>query len=359
MAEAMLNMNRFTSRTLTVSQCRAVLFSAEVAREGLAPYIGILSRWYEFRSTMMVFVTKGRADECLKIESPLERDPTQFLVKLATTAPEFGLGASFQVHDLLHQLGSYETEPVLPLIERRQPASAPRGGAAPAGDQGPPPATSGPGTSSIPPKEAVGLAGLAVLRTARMVGELSAQETAFYLMLTGRSLTSFLILPDPEVRGRFVTVQAKGIRRTIRVKRLFGPPEIAVSLEVPLELVEIQSTVDYTSRHLRGRLERTAEEQIERGCAAVVRRAQRELRADLFGWGSYVKNHFLTWPAWVEYDWLKRQFPQTRVEISVTARLRHPGSTFRPVRPVQAPGRPRRGPAGDVEVLQSLSVAPE
>ncbi|HHW15685.1 MAG TPA: Ger(x)C family spore germination protein [Firmicutes bacterium] len=346
LSEALLNMNRFTSRVLTVSQCRVVVFSEEVARRGLTPYIGLLTRWYEFRSTMVVLITEGRASECLRIESPLERDPVEFFVNLVSmVSPSMGVGSAFQVQDLLHVMGNYEGEPVAPLVAPYQSGAGPSPGQTSRGTGPEAQASSGSGGKAAVPKNAVQFKGLAMFQGSRMVGKLDALASSYYLMLVGRHQLSFQVVPDPLVRGNYVMVQAKAIKRDVRVRRVYGRPELDISLEVPLDLVEVQSTVDYTGRRNRPLLERAVAEKLGRGCRQVVAQAQRRFRTDIFQFGTFFRVRFLTWPAWVKYDWLHKQFPRAKINVTVEARLRRPGATFRPLRPVLAPARPGSAPS--------------
>ncbi|MDI6870474.1 MAG: Ger(x)C family spore germination protein [Bacillota bacterium] len=324
LAEALLEMSKFTGRALTSSQCRAVLFSEEVARGGLNRFTGLLTRWFEYRTSMAILVTKGRARDCLKVESPLERDPVDFLVDLLSSGQQFGTTLNFQLLDLMTQLSNYEREAVIPVVAPRRPDAG--------GGQG----KSGQGQGKTP-SEAVEIVALAVFRGDRMVGELGPEDTSYYLMLAGRHRSSFLVLADPKVRGKYVAVRVNRVRRKVETRLKGGRPEVEVRLLVPLELLEIQSTVNYTGRRFRPVLEEAAAKRIAAGCRRVVGKAQRQWQADIFAWGSHFKMRFLTWPDWVRFGWLSRQFPRARVKVAVSAKVRRPGTTLQPTKPVPAP----------------------
>ncbi|MGE5554519.1 MAG: Ger(x)C family spore germination protein [Betaproteobacteria bacterium] len=319
--EALARMTRFTGRTLNLSQCRVVLFSDAVARRGLGRYLDLLARASEFRPTLVVAVTRGRAERVLSVKPQLERSPADLLVGLLSSGQFFGSTVNFQLLDLITQLTTLEREAVIPLVAPKKPE--PEGIEPPAlrgGAQG--------GSGGQAQASTADIVGLAVFRKDRLVGQIDPADVGYFLMLSGRQRNSFLSLPDPQVPGRRVTVLIRRVAREVRVRR--SPrPEIRVQLQVPLEIREIQSTVNYTGSAHRPILEAAAARHIAAGCRHVLDQAQKAWRADVFSFGTLFKLHFLTWPEWVRFGWPDR-FPQAQVRVAVEARVVRSGTTLQP-----------------------------
>lgn len=75
-----LNMiNNYISKRINMSHAKVVVFSEEMAREGIHEYIHAMIRGREFRGSMYVVVARGSAEEYIRSVTPiLEVNPTKY-----------------------------------------------------------------------------------------------------------------------------------------------------------------------------------------------------------------------------------------------------------------------------------------
>lgn len=331
-ANAFIKLNDILGKAASAAHARAVIFSEERARQGLEPVIDVFTRWYEFRPTIAVFVARPSAKEVMKLQSPLVRDPADFLVGLADSSPTLGFSGAIRLLDFIEGFQSYRRDAVAPLIE---PVSGPELKVGAPSTGGPGGGGGGPGGGGgKPPLSALRLAGLAVFNRDRMVGTLSPSETLYWTMLAGRFRTGFVTVKDPIAPEHRIIVQLGSLRRRIgagsRVK-----PSLTVDLALGGVLVEVDSGRDYTSTVARLRLQRYVTKELEKGLRRLIHRAQTEFRTDPFGFGDAYVGKFLFWDDWRRYNWLHEKFPQARVEVRMKYTQRRPGTTWAPLRTVE------------------------
>jgi spore germination protein KC len=284
---------------------------------------------------MVVFVARPDAARSLDLEPPLVKDPTDFLVSLARVSPALGMGSSIKLQDVLEALQSYSTEVVLPLIEPVQGPHVHVGGPGGAGKPGEAKAEQPPAH-----QPAVRLCGLAVFRRDRMVGTLNRAETIAWLLLTGRLRHAFVAIRDPAAPDNLVMLELTDLERRVRGGSV-SRPSLEVSVKLAAATQEIESGRDYSTEGARRRLERQVEQELGRGMAALVRRAQTEFKTDIFGFGHAYIGKFLYWNDWRRYGWLRERFPKARVRVTVRVVLVRPGTTLMPIRPVSGTPAPR------------------
>lgn len=324
--DALLRLNRFTGRSISLSHTRAVIFGEQLAKRGIEPYLDILTRWYEFGRTMAVFVARPAAEKVMNIESPLVRDPAEFVMGLAEGSPALGFAGPVRLQDVLLNLQSFRTEVVLPLLE---PVSGPHMHVGPgAGGQG---RGGRPDGDTTP---AVALAGLAVFRRDRMVGTLDPAETIHWLLLTGQLNRTFLTFHDPRSPRHHVVVSLNDASRRVKAGSR-SRPSLDVAVQMGGIIQEIESGKDYSTDEGRELLERHVARELQRALTRLVRRAQREFRADIFRFGDAYATRFLFWDDWLHYNWAWRRFPEAQVRVSVRVKLVRPGVTLNPVRPAR------------------------
>lgn len=353
LGQAMGRFGTFSGLRPTFSHVRVLLFGENLARSGLRPVLDVLTRWFEFRRTMLIMVARPTAERCLNIESPLTKDPTNFLVAEASLNALTAEASPLRLQDLLDMVQSSRRSLLIPLIEPVQgphPHAGGQGGGGGGGSSGggggssgggggstggggggggaaP---TTGPAGGAVP---AVRMVGLAVFHGDRMIGTLDSAETIDWQLLTGRLKRSYATFRDPLKPKDHLTLQWAGVERRVTAKR-GARPSLRVALNITAETVEVESGVDYSTIRARDRLEVQLEKVVRRNLDRLVHRAQHEFKEDIFGFGDYFVGKFLYWRDWENYRWLEKQFPRADIQIVVHVTIQRPGTTLGPIRPV-------------------------
>jgi spore germination protein KC len=59
----------------------------------------------------------------------------------------------------------------------------------------------------------------------------------------------------------------------------------------------------------------------------TIKKTQKELKADIFGFGEHMAGNFFTIEDWEAFDWLSR-YPDAKVNVSLNLKIRRTGSIF-------------------------------
>lgn len=362
---SLLNLlNTHVDRRPSLVHGKMVVIGEKLARRGIAPYIGELVRFREARRTMFLAVSQGTAKEFIEKNRPiLEQNPAKNLELLALANRQTGFVPPSQIHRFLVEMQSLGEEPVAILAGIKEEAPGGRteqstGGASGRRDGSPDGGSPAGGAGTEPPKmpkpppiharsdsdytagqspsvggNPVELLGGAVFRGDRMVGKITGQDVRAMLMVRGSFKRGTLLLEDPFVKDRYVSCDVRLARPTeIRVNKEGRGFHVKVKIMLEGEVIGSQSLIDYSNPKNLHTLERRVAEDLKRSCEHIVRKAQREFRADIFAFGNKVRHLTKTWREWQDLNWPER-FPEARVDIDLRLDLRRTGLLFKPPRP--------------------------
>ncbi|RAK22280.1 Ger(x)C family germination protein [Anoxybacillus vitaminiphilus] len=113
--EALRQLTRKSSRKVYLSHLRIVVFSEEIAKEGLRNPLDFLSRDHELRTDFYIAVArKERAENVLKVLNAQERIPANaFFSLLEVTEEAFAAATEKKIDELISEIVSEGKDPVL------------------------------------------------------------------------------------------------------------------------------------------------------------------------------------------------------------------------------------------------------
>lgn len=334
-----LNMiNTYVSKQINLSHTKVIVFSEELAREGLEKYISAFIRGREFRPNAFFLVARGNgsaAENYIRSVKPeLEANPAKYYELVLRAFRYTGFTADAQIVNYHHRMHGLGIEPVAVLagvgsfdssdeidVEestfREKGREYPFEGDFMAGDM--------PKTGEVKSETM----GLAVFNGAKMVGILDGEETTSYLMVSGKYGYSYISLPDPGAKDMFVLLNVKQSRHPKKkVKMVGGKPSISVYVRLEADILNIQSDINYESPNKVGILEKAAEELFKTRIQVFLEKTAKEFNSDICGFGMIMKSKFLTWREWENFNWEER-YKDSTFDVSVDLKVRRPGLIIR------------------------------
>ena len=156
--------------------------------------------------------------------------------------------------------------------------------------------------------------GIAAFHGDKLAGFLTAREAKYYLLVTNHLHGGVLTFPITGGEGGVVTLEIKEskakISHSYRNKKL----KITINTELKGYLDESTGTINGLDEKKIAQVEAAAQETIKQGVTAVVRKAQTQFGADIFGFGNGIyKTDFGLWKQ-LRGDW-EKLFPQLEVEV--------------------------------------------
>lgn len=336
--------NTFTSKQINMSHNKVVVFSSELAQQGLEPYLHALLRGREFRPSMYMVVSRNSAEEYLKgVKPDLVLNPSKYYELTFQSYSYTGLIPNAQFHDFYKYSESLYRDPVAILggvgkfkssdefnvdksTFREKGREFPVGGDFYAGD-----VTKAGGVDSEN-------MGFAVFNGDKMVGEMDGTDSKYLLMATGEYGHAYWTINDPKKKDMFILLDIKQSRRPHhKVNLVDGKPRIDVKITLEADILSIQSTIDYEQGELTNFLEEYVEKHISKEMKAFLEKTSKEFNSDVCGFGSYAKKYFLTWEDWERYNW-KSKYKDSTFSVDMHFKLRRPGLILKTLPSVDSEG---------------------
>lgn len=327
-----LNMlNTFISKQINLSHVKVIVFSDELAKEGISMYLHAMIRNREFRPNASIIVSRGSAEKFINAVKPkLETNPAKYYELLLSAYRYTGFTSDSQFADFYHNTESKDIQPVAVLAGisrfkssddfdiigstyKEKGRDMPLEGDFKAGDL----------TKTGDLK--IEIMGLAIFDGAKMVGEIDGDDTMYHLMLMDKFNSSSITLPDPLVKGKFVVLNIKRSRATKKSVQMIGDkPSISAKVMLEGDILSIQSGFNYESKENIGKLESAISNFLKVGMLRYLNKSCKEFETDNVGFGKKMKGKFLTWKEWEQFDWFNK-YKEAAFNVEVEVKIRRPG----------------------------------
>jgi spore germination protein KC len=293
-----------TSRSMYLPQMQVIIFGKEVvAWKGIRPLFDLHARYPQERLTAMVLIAKGTANAVLKAQNPLDKIPALALVNQINFSSKMtGQVLPVRHIDLFKMLISKTWEPALPQVEVVQSGAL----------------------------KNLRLAGTAVFKKDRPVGELNPTETRGLMWVLGRVQRALLQITGPPGHGR-------GALEVIKAAGKFQPKlrDGAVTMEIKVatqaNLVEVLVPENWSTPEKLRQLGAIGSTIIRREILSAWKVARR-LNTDIYGFGEAVGRKY-------PQEWKKMEprwdqiFPKIKLAIKVETRVVKTSELVKPLLP--------------------------
>lgn len=321
--DAFRNATMQSERKLFISHNKIIVIGEEMARSGIRPLIDVFDRDPEPRRLSSFLVAKGEAKDIIEAEQELERIPAVTVENLVNAYGATSMAVKVTLHEFLKMLASKTTDPVASRIEiiaeeelekKEEQEDSSKGGEAGEGN----------------PKKRVRLTGAAVFRGDKLAGWLNRPETRGLNWILGRVKSGIIVVKSPKDETQYVSLEV--IKASSKIIPGIEGGEVVITVEVEEEgnLGEQMSDAELTKPEAFRSLERRQAEVIENEIRSVLEKAQKEMGADIFGFGEAVHRKFPKEWRYLEKRW-RDEFPELEVRIRVNASLQEVGLSTTPV----------------------------
>ncbi|MDK2985716.1 MAG: spore germination protein [Clostridia bacterium] len=291
-----------SNRKLYFPHNEIIIFSEDIAKEGIRKYMDFFIRDPEIRRLVWVLVAKGNASEVLETKAILEKVPARNIAQLIEARAATSQASAVRLQEFLTRLMSKTTAPIASVIEITREK-----------------------------KEKIArLIGTAVFKDDKLVGYLNKSETRGLLWVIGEVKSGIIVVKSPGGNGE---VSLEIIHASSKIIPEIKDNNIHIRVEITEEgnLGEQTSAEDLTSLPAWTVLERRQSEAIHNEVRRALKKAQ-ELNTDIFAFGEAVHRKYPELWKDIENRW-DEYFPNIEVTINVNAKLRRSGMTTKPPKP--------------------------
>ena len=267
-----------------------IVVSEEVAREGIEPVLDFFTRRREVQQNIKLAISNGEARKVLQV-IPVEESFAAFYVD-AMLESLYRTGAKINTDMLEIRRSLAESgNAVLPRVRASSSSEIVAGGAA-------------------------------VVKKWKFRGWLSEFETSGYNIVQNNLIGGSINVVDPKNKFGLLTVLVRNIHTKRSVKLERGKPVYKIEITSEWDIVEKGTGTDLWDTNYLHQVESRLELEIQRRTLHVIDKMQREFRTDIFGFGGMVFHKYPDYWDSVKKQWDDKYFPQAKVNIEVSAKIR-------------------------------------
>ncbi len=314
-----------TSRYISLFHCKAIIFSEQLAHDGLNFYLSDFARFRETRRIATIGVCRGTAEEYIKENKTLIGENISRSIELLFSQSKYSglfpimgftkfykstISPYSQAYSLYMGINNFKNlendkkvkDPPLKNEEPYYPGEVPKKG-------------------NIKQE----IIGTAVFNGDKLTGTLNAVETRYFLMVVNEFKHGILTIEDKKHPEMAIPFDLRpGRKPDIKVRFDKSIPVIDINLNIEADLVGIQSGMNYESIDQIKKLNGQLKGYIQDGVQKTVEKVQKQMGTDIFGFGYYAANKFFTINDFEKYNWLSH-FIDAKINVVVHTNIRRTG----------------------------------
>lgn len=309
--DALSNISTRTPRDLFLGHVRLVIFSKDIAKQGIQEILDYFLRNRDIRLRTWMVVVDGKAEDAQRAMPDLEST----VGAQAAGISELGGNAvskyySEDVNRFTNALAGEGEEPVLGRVELIHPV---------------PPLIGGEQTTT-----SLAFRGIAVFSNDKLVGWLEDSETKGFLFIIGKSHQG--VFPVSIGKGRpTVSLEMDSAKSQIKSEMVDDKLHVTVKIKAEGTLGEEGKNNELATPQGMEEVNKIFAKRIEELCMKSVKKAQ-QYKSDIFGFGAVLhRKHPDQWRE-VKNDWPK-VYANAEVNIEVKARIGRTGLMSETIKP--------------------------
>ena len=306
---AMNLMNSYLSKQVNLAHCKAIVFSEEIASNGISGEIYTLINNIQVRPDASIIISKCKAVDFIKNTEPdLESSVSQYYEITPVSNENTGFTDNVTIGNFYGQLCSKtrETYAILGNLDKiKDSSSSSSNKESESGTQ----YKQQPGTETI---------GLAIFKDDKLVGELGAIENICHLIVTNNLSSTTISIPSPHDSSNSLDLYIyKNKRNTTKVEFINGSPYVTVNCKLHARISSVDEDNGYTSEETINTISNIASKYLEKNITSYLYKISKIYNADIAGIGNHAVNQFSTNSKWNNFNW-KNNFQNCFFKVNVS-----------------------------------------
>lgn len=285
-------LNNYLNKKINLSHCSAIVFSEEVAREGLKNYINILGNDTEVRpSCSLIISSKSAYDVLNKVSNSGESFSSRLYEYILNSVDYTGYTINSTFNNFFSKMNSSQTEAIAIYAAVNE--------------------------------ETIQNSGAAIFKDSIMVGTISPSETIAHLIIQDDLDSCMISIDNPLNKGDIVDINLnKASPPLIDVDLINNTPFISIDISVKGSINSSGEQFDYTSLDNIKRIEQATNEYLESLLKEYLYSISKGYNSDVSGFGGLLSAKFLTIDDFNKVHWneiFKDSFFDVKVETKITS----------------------------------------
>ncbi len=298
-------------RKMYNSHVRVVVLGENLVREGIKGILDFFMREHEFRTDFYYVIAKNTtANEVLRIFTPLESVPgVKLYLSLENSERYWGITSAINSIDLVQSILADGINPVLPGIEIISKAGYSE-------------------MENSNDEKRLQYTGMGVFQEDKLIGWLSEDEAKGYHYIIG-DVGNYVEQVYYNERDQ-ITFEVRNSQSKMIASCKDDKPSVYVEIETSLNIVAVEGVLDITKQENRKVLKELLEKRIKLFCEKAQKKAQQELRSDIFGFGEVIHRKYPKLWKKLKESW-DTEYVKLPVHYNITVEIKQAGQISKPL----------------------------
>jgi Ger(x)C family germination protein len=293
---------RSVSRQLNFSHRRIVVIGEEIAKEGVTPVLDIFIRAPLNRLTAFPIVAKGKGQDLLSVEAPIEQFPAEMvreLVQMNMSEPE-------NLRTFIYKVLTEGIDPIALVLKKDH---------------------TNPGKGEDK-KTLMEVTGLAIFKYDKLVGILEGEKALGLLIAMERAKRPMILVEGDDETNKF-NVQLQEIQVKMKPTIKKSEPSVSLIVRAKGNIYEDNSKHGLTTDQDVRERERMINEKLAKIIKDGVNSIQK-MEADSLGIGATIYRKNPQFWNQIRNDW-SQHYSKMKISIKVDTQIEHSGVTIQPL----------------------------
>lgn len=294
-------MNSHMGKELNLSHCKVIIFSEELASEGISDEIYTLINDTQIRPSSNIVISKCTAKYYIENTSPeLENLISKYYEIFTNSSKYTGFQPNSTIGDFFNALICKTCEPYAILGGLTTENTSNDGNISTQES-----ANIKANQTPIEGQNDSENVGIAVFKDDKLVGELSALETISFLSLRNKVERFLISIPDPEDSNRYLDIYiTPNTSTSIDIDTSTSSPYIKIKAEFSGRIYSMSDNSKYLEPDVLNAISGSCNKYLETVFTDYLYKTSKELKSDINGFGKYALSHFFTTQEFEDYNWL-------------------------------------------------------
>ncbi len=285
-------LNNYLNKKINLSHCSAIVFSEEIAKEGIKNYINILGNDTEVRPSCSLLISSGTAYDVLdKVSNSGESFSSRLYEYILNSVDYTGYTINSTFNSFFSKINSSQTEAIA--------------------------------IYTFVSEDTVQNSGAAIFKDSIMVGTLSPSETIAHLMISNELDSCMISVDDPIYKSNVTDINLKKVTAPIiDVDLINNTPYITINISLKGSINSAGEEFDYTALNNIRQIEQAANEYLESLLKEYLYSISKKYNADIAGFGGILASKFMTVDEYHKMHWneiFKDSFFEVHVDTEITS----------------------------------------
>lgn len=304
-------MNSYMGKELNMSHCKIIIFSEELASDGISKEIYTLINDTQIRPSANLVISKCSAKTYLEKTSPeLENLIAKYYEILTNSSKYTGFMPNSTIGDFFNSLICKTCEPCAILGGLATENATNQGDYNIKANETP-----------IEGENSSENVGIAAFLGDKLVGELTALETISYLTVRNKIDRFLISIPDPEKPNNYLDIYLTPKDSTsIDIDTSTSSPYVKIKTGFTGRIYSMSNNSKYLEPDVLDNISEACNQYLETVFSNYLYKTSKEFKSDINGFGKYVLGNFFTTRDFDNYDWLRNyqnSFFEVEVDTSV------------------------------------------